>query len=136
MCLLHDTGKIDQRYHPYVWCLTPDEWKIMRSILISGAHRRRTLSAGDASLFDITMNAGMGGIPVGLQKRISQPGRFAVVDVFDALTSTRSYREKSSADEALQYLQEQANLLFDPEIVEALTRLPYKEFIEGEKTTV
>ena len=52
------------------------------------------------------------------------------------LTSTRSYREKSSADEALQYLQDQANLLFDPEIVEALTKLPYKEFIEGEKTIV
>jgi HD-GYP domain-containing protein (c-di-GMP phosphodiesterase class II) len=61
---------------------------------------------------------------------------FAVVDVFDALTSSRNYRKKSSAEEALRYLQEQANILFDPEIVEALTRLPYKEFIEGEKTIV
>jgi HD-GYP domain-containing protein (c-di-GMP phosphodiesterase class II) len=58
------------------------------------------------------------------------------VDVFDALTSSRSYRKKSSAEEALQYLQEQANILFDPEIVEALTKLPYQEFIEGEKSVV
>jgi HD-GYP domain-containing protein (c-di-GMP phosphodiesterase class II) len=56
--------------------------------------------------------------------------------VFDALTSTRSYRKKSSPEEALQFLQEQADILFDPEIVEALTKLPYKEFIQGEKTIV
>ena len=53
--------------------------------------------------------------------------------MFDALTSKRSYRNKSSAEEALQYLKEQSGTLFDPLIVEALTRLPYKEFTEGEK---
>ena len=59
---------------------------------------------------------------------------FAVADVFDALTSKRSYRSKSTPDEAVQYLQEQANILFDPDIVQALARLPYAEFIQGEKT--
>jgi HD-GYP domain-containing protein (c-di-GMP phosphodiesterase class II) len=53
--------------------------------------------------------------------------------VFDALTSRRSYRTKSSAEEAIQYIKEHSGILFDPMIVEALTRLPYKEFTEGEK---
>jgi response regulator RpfG family c-di-GMP phosphodiesterase len=58
---------------------------------------------------------------------------FAVADVFDALTSKRTYREKSTAEEALQYLREQAGVLFDPAIVEALAKIPYAEFTEGEK---
>jgi len=60
---------------------------------------------------------------------------FAIADVFDALTSKRSYRKKSSADDAVQYIKEQAGILFDPFIVEALMKLPYKEFTEGEKLT-
>jgi putative two-component system response regulator len=57
---------------------------------------------------------------------------FAVADVFDALTSNRSYREKSSAEEAVSYLREQAGVLFDPAIVEGLTNIPYTDFIQGE----
>jgi hypothetical protein len=33
-------------------------------------------------------------------------------------------------------LREQANILFDPEIVEALASLPYAEFIQMDKTTL
>ena len=75
------------------------------------------------------------GYPVGLKKNdIPVQARiFAVADVFDALTSKRVYRDKSSAEEAVQYIKEQAGILFDPLIVEALTRVPYKEFTEGEK---
>ena len=61
---------------------------------------------------------------------------FAVADVFDALTSKRSYRNRSTAEEAIQYMKEQAGILFDPLIVEALTRIPYKEFTQREKITV
>ena len=74
---------------------------------------------------------GLKGRDIPIQARI-----FAVVDVFDALTSKRSYRKKSSPDDTLKYLREQADILFDPDIVEALARLPYKQFIEGEKTIV
>jgi HD-GYP domain-containing protein (c-di-GMP phosphodiesterase class II) len=75
------------------------------------------------------------GYPVGLKgKDIPIQARiFAVVDVFDALTSKRSYRKKSSADDAIMYLREHSNVLFDAEIVEALARLPYKDFTEVEK---
>jgi len=77
------------------------------------------------------------GYPVGLKKEdIPVQARiFAIADVFDALTSKRSYRKKSSAEDAVQYIKEQAGILFDPSIAEALTKLPYKEFTEGEKLT-
>jgi HD-GYP domain-containing protein (c-di-GMP phosphodiesterase class II) len=76
------------------------------------------------------------GYPLGLkEKDIPLQARiFAVVDVFDALTSRRSYRKKSSPDEAIQYLREQSGILFDPAIVDVLAKLPYAEFIEGEWT--
>jgi HD-GYP domain-containing protein (c-di-GMP phosphodiesterase class II) len=60
---------------------------------------------------------------------------FAVVDVFDALTSNRSYRKKSSPDEAIQYLQEESGILFDAKVVKALSQLPYGDYIEGGKTS-
>ena len=71
---------------------------------------------------------GLKGQDIPIQARI-----FAVADVFDALTSKRSYRKKSTPDDAVEYLREQANILFDPEIVEALAKLPYAEFIQKEK---
>jgi response regulator RpfG family c-di-GMP phosphodiesterase len=42
---------------------------------------------------------------------------FAVVDVWDALTSPRPYREALSEAQARQYVQEQSGLHFDPEVV-------------------
>ncbi len=42
---------------------------------------------------------------------------FAVVDVFDALTSDRHYRDAWNRDRALKYIQEQAGKYFDPQIV-------------------
>ena len=75
------------------------------------------------------------GYPIGLKgENIPIQARiFAVADVFDALTSKRSYRTKSSAEEAIQYIKEQSGILFDPMVVEALAKLPYKEFIQREK---
>ena len=76
------------------------------------------------------------GYPIGLkEKDIPVQARiFAVADVFDALTSSRSYRNKSSAEDAVQYLREQSGIQFDAEIVEALANIPYKDFTEVEKT--
>jgi HD-GYP domain-containing protein (c-di-GMP phosphodiesterase class II)/putative methionine-R-sulfoxide reductase with GAF domain len=48
---------------------------------------------------------------------------FAVADAFDALTSTRPYRESISHDEALQYMQENANILFDEQVVDVLEKI-------------
>jgi len=42
---------------------------------------------------------------------------FAVVDVYDALTSNRPYRGAWSKDKTLTYIQELSGVEFDPEVV-------------------
>jgi putative nucleotidyltransferase with HDIG domain len=141
--LLHDIGKIgisDMILHK-AGRLTPDEWKIMRVHPDIGARIVEGIPFLQETLPVIRYHHERwdgSGYPAGLKQREipAQARIFAVVDVFDALTSSRSYRKKSSAEEALQYLQEKANILFDPEIVEALTALPYQEFTEGETSAV
>ena len=48
---------------------------------------------------------------------------FAIVDVWDALTSDRTYRSAWSPDEALRYLKEQAGKAFDPRVVHEFVSL-------------
>jgi putative nucleotidyltransferase with HDIG domain len=136
--LLHDIGKIgisDTILHKPDK-LTDDEWKIMRvhpdigarivegipflrdSVSVIRHHHERWDGSGYPS--------GLRGNEIPVQARI-----FAVADVFDALTSKRKYREKSTAEETLNYMKENAGVLFDPEIVDALARIAYHEFTEG-----
>jgi len=42
---------------------------------------------------------------------------FAVVDVFDALTSNRPYRAAWTPERVYRYIQEQSGISFDPHIV-------------------
>ena len=138
--LLHDIGKIgisDSILHK-PGKLTEDEWKIMRIHPDIGARIVEGIPFLQETLPVIRYHHERwdgSGYPVGLkEKDIPLQARiFAVADVFDALTSSRSYRKRSSPEDAVQYLQDQANILFDGEIVEALARIPYKEFIEVEK---
>ncbi len=48
---------------------------------------------------------------------------FAVVDVFDALTSDRPYRPAWTTREAVEHIHEQAGIHFDPQVVNAFLRL-------------
>lgn len=48
---------------------------------------------------------------------------FAVVDVWDALTSDRPYRPAWSREETLAYIQEQSGKHFDPRVAEAFPRI-------------
>jgi putative nucleotidyltransferase with HDIG domain len=138
--LLHDIGKIgisDTVLHK-PGKLTDEEWKIMRIHPDIGARIVEGIPFLQDTLPVIRYHHERwdgSGYPVGLKNNEIpiQARIFAVADVFDALTSKRSYRSKSSAEEAVQYIREQAGILFDPLIVEALTRIPYKEFTEGEK---
>jgi HD-GYP domain-containing protein (c-di-GMP phosphodiesterase class II) len=59
------------------------------------------------------------GYPRGLKgEEIPLPARmFVIVDVFDALTSDRPYREAWSQQDVLHYIQEQAGRHFDPQVV-------------------
>ena len=61
---------------------------------------------------------GLKGEEIPLSARI-----FAVVDVWDALTSDRPYRKAWSKEEALAYIQEQAGEHFDPQVVDAFLAL-------------
>lgn len=140
--LLHDIGKIgisDVILHK-PGKLTDDEWKTMKIHPDIGAriieripflqecmpvvHYHHERWDGSGYPF------GLKGHDIPIQARI-----FAVADVFDALTSKRSYRKTSTPDDAVEYLREQTNILFDPEIVEALAKLPYAEFIQIKKIT-
>jgi putative nucleotidyltransferase with HDIG domain len=48
---------------------------------------------------------------------------FAVVDVWDAITSDRPYRKGWSKEEALAYIKEQSGKFFDPQVVEKFLKL-------------
>jgi HD domain len=65
------------------------------------------------------------GYPKGLRgEQIPLPARiFAVVDVYDALLSTRPYRKAWTKEQALKYLKDQSGKQFDPDIVERFIAL-------------
>jgi len=65
------------------------------------------------------------GYPRGLKgKEIPLVARiFAVVDVWDAVTSDRPYRPAWTKERALDYIQEQSGKYFDPEVVDVFLRL-------------
>lgn len=123
--LLHDMGKMGipdeilQKPGP----LTDDEWAIMRrhpemayqmlsqikylkeAITIPYYHHERW----DGSGYPHKLK----GEEIPLQARM-----FAVVDVWDALSSDRPYRRKMPHREVIEYLKKEAGHLFDPQIVE------------------
>jgi putative nucleotidyltransferase with HDIG domain len=136
--LLHDIGKIgisDAILHK-PGKLTDDEWKIMRLHPDIGARIVERIPFLQECMYVVRYHHERwdgSGYPLGIKgEDIPIHARiFSVVDVFDALTSSRVYRKRSTADEAVQYLKEEAGRLFDGEIVEALSQLPYADYVEG-----
>jgi putative nucleotidyltransferase with HDIG domain len=65
------------------------------------------------------------GYPRGLKgEQIPMPARvFAVIDVWDALTSDRPYRKAWSRPDAMEYIREQSGNHFDPRVVDAFINL-------------
>jgi putative nucleotidyltransferase with HDIG domain len=131
--LLHDIGKMgipDSILHK-PGTLTKDEWDIMRqhpsyayqmlspisylkrAIEISYCHHEKWDGSG--------YPRGLKGEEIPLSARL-----FAVVDVFDALTSDRPYRKAWSHEDTYRYIEEQAGKHFDPQIV--------KIFLESKQT--
>ena len=53
---------------------------------------------------------------------------FAIVDVYDALTSNRPYRLAWKREKAMEYIREQSGLYFDPRVVTA-----FMDLMAGEK---
>ncbi len=135
--LLHDIGKIginDAILHKPA-PLTKDEWNIMHTHPDIGARMVEGIPFLQETLPIIRYHHERwdgSGYPVGLTgKDIPFQARiFAVTDAFDALTSDRPYRKHIPDREALQYLREQAGILFDPEIVAAFERVWEKNELE------
>jgi len=128
--LLHDIGKMgipDSILHK-PGPLSAEEWAIMsqhpvyaQEMLAPIAHLRAAL---DIPRYHHEKWDGSG-YPDGLKgEQIPLTARiFAVVDVFDALTSNRPYRSAWPSNKAIEYLQEQAGKHFDPAVVEVFLRM-------------
>lgn len=128
--ILHDVGKLGV---PDAVLLKPgqlneEEWALMRkhptlayqwlsgipflrkALAIPYAHHERWDGSG--------YPRGLQGEAIPLEARI-----FAVVDVYDALTSDRPYRQAWPKEKALAYIREQSGKQFDPRVVEAFLAL-------------
>ena len=124
--LLHDMGKlgIPDSILLKPGPLTQEEWVIMRKhpiyaleMLSSIEYLRPALDIPychhekwDGSGYP----RGLKGDVIPLAARI-----FAVIDVWDALTSDRPYRNAWKPDKVMEYIQENAGTHFDPQVVDA-----------------
>lgn len=128
--LLHDMGKLGV---PDAILLKPsklteDEWKLMKQhpqmaydMLYPIEYLRPALDIPychhekwDGSGYP----RGLKGEDIPLSARL-----FAIVDVWDALTSHRPYREAWTREKTLEYILEQSGKHFDPKVVEAFSKV-------------
>ena len=136
--LLHDIGKmgIPDRILLKPGPLDEEEWKVMKNhsslaynLLYPITYLRPAL---DVPLYHHEKYDGSG-YPNGLKgEQIPLAARiFAIVDVWDALTSDRPYRPAWRAKKALNHIKDQAGTHFDPRIVEIFLNLIKSELING-----
>jgi PAS domain S-box-containing protein len=127
---LHDIGKmgIPDEILLKPGPLTDEEWVIMRrhpqyayqmlspiaylnqALIIPYYHHERWNGSGYPH--------GLSGEDIPLFARL-----FAVVDVWDALSSDRPYRKRMPPKDVIEYLQQESGKLFDPNIVETFLTL-------------
>jgi PAS domain S-box-containing protein/putative nucleotidyltransferase with HDIG domain len=123
--LLHDIGKMAIPDHILLkpTALTQDEWEVMKQHTTYAYDMLNQIDYLRPAL-DIPCHhhekwdgtgypAQLQGIEIPLAARI-----FAVIDVWDALTSERPYRGAWTKEKAKEYIQDQAGKHFDPEIVQ------------------
>ncbi len=123
--LLHDMGKLgipDSILHKPA-SLTDEEWVIMRKhpqFACDMLERVEYLRAALDIPYCHHEKWDGTGYPRGLKgEEIPMAARlFAVIDVWDALTSDRPYRPAWSEEEALAYIRDQSGKHFDPQVVE------------------
>ena len=128
--LLHDIGKmaVPDSILLKPDKLTSDEWEVMRlhpkfayEMLLPITYLKSALDIPYChhEKWDGT------GYPRGLKgEQIPFAARiFAVVDVWDAITSNRPYRSAWSKEQALQYIRKQSGSYFDPQVANAFLRL-------------
>ena len=138
--LLHDVGKIG--IPEGILCkpgkLTDDEYETIKSHPRMGYEILKPIASFEEVLNGVLYhheNPDGTGYPEGLSG--DQIALFAriihVVDVFDALTSTRSYRVAFSVEQACEILRKESGTKLDGEVTEIFLRL-LPEFIENHPT--
>jgi len=123
--LLHDLGKI--AVPEYILLkpgpLTEEEYNQIKRHPGRGAELLESISPDFAPLAEVVRAhherwdgagypLGLSGEAVPLMSRI-----IAIVDVFEALTSARPYRQPVPAEQAMAYISEGAGSQFDPQLV-------------------
>lgn len=124
---MHDVGKIGI---PDSILLKPgklsdEEMRIMRTHTEIGynilrASNRKLLKAAATIAFEHHEYWDGSGYPRGLKgKEISMAGRIiCITDVFDALCSDRIYKQAWEVDRALEFLESNREIMFDPDLVD------------------
>ncbi|MGB9789219.1 MAG: HD domain-containing phosphohydrolase [Thermotoga caldifontis] len=128
--LLHDIGKmaIPDRILLKPDKLTKEEWNIMKMHPVYAYQMLSRINYLRPAL-DIPYSHHERwdgtGYPRGLkEEEIPLSARiFAVVDVYDALTSDRPYRKAWSREKAIEYIKDQSGKQFDPKVVEVFLSL-------------
>ena len=122
---MHDLGKIGipDRILLKPGKLDAEEWEIMKTHAQIGA---KILSGSDSSLIQMAHEIALNhhekwdgsGYPNGLKgEDIPLTGRIsAICDVFDALTSERSYKKAWTTNEAFQLIEDDMGSHFDPNL--------------------
>jgi putative two-component system response regulator len=131
---LHDIGKIGvpDSILNKTGKLTPDEFEVVKSHSIIG---HRILSGTGVPLLETAAEIAIGhhenwdgsGYPHGLEKTDTPlPARIAALaDVYEALTSERSYKQAWSHEQAVEQIRDYRGSKFDPDVVDA-----FMEFAE------
>ena len=124
---MHDIGKIGIPDHVLLkpGKLDADEWKIMQTHVDIGVE---ILSGSDSELMNMAAEVAQNhhekwdgsGYPRAIAgEDIPLTGRIvAVADVFDALTTERSYKDAWPIEKAVEFLKEQRGQHFDPRLVD------------------
>ncbi|MCU7844171.1 MAG: HD-GYP domain-containing protein [Candidatus Thiodiazotropha sp. (ex Monitilora ramsayi)] len=135
----HDIGKIGIPDHILLkpGQLEPEEYEIIKTHPLIGANIMRSL--GNPLLDEVAecilhhheywdgsgYPEGLSGEQIPLISRV-----IAVVDAYDAMTTTRAYRKGASQTEALKVIQKETRRHFCPDIVDVLTTLSREAIAE------
>jgi HD-GYP domain-containing protein (c-di-GMP phosphodiesterase class II) len=141
--MLHDVGKlgVPTRVLQKTGALTDEEFATIARHPVRGLEMVREIEfLGEAfeGILHHHERLDGRGYPMGLMgSAIPEFARIiAVADAFDSMTSTRSYRQARTVDEAVEELADCAGTQFDPTFVAALTdglhRTPWTTALERE----
>jgi putative nucleotidyltransferase with HDIG domain len=132
--MLHDIGKmaVPDSVMNKMSSLNDSEWKLMREHVIHGEEMLKDIpylsSALDIPIYHHERWDGTGyirglkGNEIPISARI-----FAVVDVWDALTSDRPYRKGYSKKQIINFVQDNAGTIFDPQVAKTFVELLMEE---------